>query len=168
MDPSAAVAEPIKFLGETIGFWVQTGAFFLSAIGAIAVIYYNGKQARISALVNIITQQQANQDLIAANKLVNQLHDQGVAWSQHMGEDCAERTAILRVLNNAEFIAVGVRLRAFDEDVYKEMHCSTVVRLWTSSCGFIYELRNKTGKSTLFQDFERLATRWQRNPIKHL
>lgn len=82
--------------------------------------------------------------------------------------DCPERVAILKVLNNAEFLAVGVRLKAFDGDVYKEMHCSTVIRLWDSSCGFIYELRNKTGTRTLFHDFERLAENWKTSPIKQL
>lgn len=168
VDPATVAGEPLKFLGETIGFWVQTGAFFLSAIGAIAVIYYNGRQARVSALVGLLTQQQSNQDLIAASKMVNELHDTGVVWAQHMGVECEERAAILKVINNAEFIAVGVRLKAFDEQVYKEIHCSTVIRLWNSSCGFIHELRNRTGKHTLFQDFERLATRWKKDPIKPL
>lgn len=168
VDPAIAAATPIKFFGESIGFWIQTGAFFLSAIGAIAVIYYNGKQARVSALVNLLTMQQSNTDLLNANKLVNRLHDQGVAWSQHMAVDCPERVAILKVLNNAEFIAVGVRLKAFDESVYKQMHCSTVLRLWASSSGFIHELRTKTGKKTLFQDFERLARRWDADPIQPL
>lgn len=168
MESAAAAAEPLLFLGESIGFWIQTGAFFLSAIGAIAVIYYNGRQARVSALVAILTHQQSNEDLLAANKLVNSLHDSGVVWAQHMGADCDERAAILKVLNNAEFISVGVRLKAFDEKVYKELHCSTVLRLWNSSSGFIHELRNRTGKTTLFQDFERLATRWKNSPIKHV
>lgn len=168
MEPAVIAAEPFKFLGESIGFWIQTGAFFLSAIGAIAVIYYNGKQARVSALVAILTQQQSNQELLLANKLVNELHESGGVWAQHMGKTSPERAAILKVLNNAEFIAVGVRMKAFDEGVYKEIHCSTVLRLWSSSCGFIHELRNRTGKTTLFQDFERLATRWAKSPIKKI
>jgi hypothetical protein len=58
----------VFWLGETIGFWIQTGAFFLSAVGAIAVIYYNGKQARVSALINLlVTKKASNRPLLKAS-----------------------------------------------------------------------------------------------------
>ncbi len=54
------IAKAIGWLGETWGFWIQTGAFFLTAIGAIAVIYYNGKQARLRALIDLVVHQKTH------------------------------------------------------------------------------------------------------------
>lgn len=44
--------------GETLGFWVQTGAIVLSAIGAIAVIWHNGKTAKRRATIDLIIAEQ--------------------------------------------------------------------------------------------------------------
>lgn len=162
------IAQSIGWLGETWGFWLQTGALFISALSAVAIIYYNGKQARLNALINLIVQQKTDNDLIEATRQTNALHAKGEPWTRHLSPDCDERKHILMVLNNQEFIAVGVRLRAFDERTYKQMQCTNVLRLWEASEGFIVEIRKERKKDTLFQDFERLAKRWKKNPIKRI
>jgi hypothetical protein len=160
------IAKTVGWLGESLGFWLQTGAFFISALGAIGVIYFNGKQARVRALIDILLHQKSDTALIEATRKVLLLKSNGGTLSSHAVSDTEERRTILRVLNNQEFLAVGIRLRAFDETVYKEMQCTNVLRLWSSSKGFIHELREDDKKKTLFQDFERLATRWEKDPIK--
>ena len=164
--PEAAKA--VGWLGETWGFWIQTGAFFVSALGAIAVIYYNGRQARVSALINLLLHQKSDVELIEATRRVYALKTKGDTLSKHVSADSSERKDILKVLNNQEFIAVGVRLNAFDEDVYKQSQCTNVLRLWEVASGFIHELRSADGKATIFQDFERLAKRWGEKPIEKL
>lgn len=168
MEDCQQVAKSIGWLGESWGFWIQTGAFFLSAIGAIAVIYYNGKQARLRALIDLIVHQKADKELVEATRRVNALHKKGEPWTKHLDPECQERKDILLVLNNQEFIAVGVRLRSFDEVTYKQMQCTNVLRLWEASKGFIVEMRTEAKKDTIFQDFERLALRWKKLPIKQL
>lgn len=140
----------------------------MSAVGAIAVIYYNGKQARLRALIDLIVHQKTDHDLSEATRLVNSLHKNGQPWTAHLDPDCAERKAILKILNNQEFIAVGIRMKAFDESVYKETQCTNVLRLWDASKGFIEEIRRERSKDTLFQDFEKLALRWKKKPIKQI
>ena len=140
----------------------------MSALAAVAVIYYNGKQARVRALIDLIVQQKMDVGLIDATRRVYALRDGGGPLSAHAGKDCQERKEKLRVLNNQEFIAVGVRLKAFDEEVYKEMQCTNVLRLWDVSRGFIHEIRRADGKETIFQDFEKLACKWQSNPIRKI
>lgn len=162
------IVKTIGWLGESWGFWIQTGAFFLSALGAIAVIYYNGKQARLRALIDLIVHQKTDVDLLAATRLVNSLHKEGKPWTQHLSPECDERKAILKILNNQEFIAVGIRMKAFDESVYKQMQCTNLLRLWDASKGFIEEIRRERSKDTLFQDFELLALRWKKSPIKEI
>lgn len=162
------VVKTIGWLGETWGFWIQTGAFLLSAAAAIAVIYYNGKQARLRALIDLIVHQKTDQELAEAARLVNALHGSGQPWTAHLDPHCDERKAILRLLNNQEFIAVGVRMKAFDEEAYKQMQYTNVLRLWDASKGFIEEIRRERKKDTLFQDFECLALRWKKKPIKEI
>lgn len=164
MNPAAQDAA--QFLGESIGFWIQTGAVFLSAVAAIYIIYHNGKLAKRRALIDLIIQQKSDEKLIEATREVYALSKAGNHISQLVDSD--KEPTILRVLNNQEFIAVGIRTGAFDEGVYKEIQCSNVLKLWTATSGFIQEVRKIDGKNTLFQDFELLAKRWEKNPIKKL
>lgn len=162
------IVKTVGWLGESWGFWIQTGAFFLSAIGAIAVIYYNGKQARLRALIDLIVHQKTDKELVEATRRVNALHGGGQPWTNHLTPACQERKDILLILNNQEFIAVGVRLGAFDENTYKQMQCTNVLKLWEASKGFLEEIRREHSKDTLFQDFEKLALRWKKKPIKQI
>lgn len=164
MNPAAQDAA--QFLGESIGFWIQTGAVFLSAVAAVYIIYHNGKLAKRRALIDLIIQQKSDEKLIEATREIYTLSKAGNHLSQLVDSD--KEPTILRVLNNQEFIAVGIRKGAFDETVYKEIQCSNVLKLWTATSGFIQEVRKIDGKNTLFQDFENLAKRWEKNPIKKL
>lgn len=166
MDPSQA-AKTVGWLGETWGFWIQTGALFLSVLAAVAVIYYNGKQGRTKALIDLLIDQKTDEKLMAATEVVFGMQRRGEQLSLHLGNgETHEFKCILAVLNSYEFIAVGIRLGAFNENVYKEMQCSNLLKLWDAVNGFVAELRRKVGKDTLFQDFERLAIRWKNKPIQ--
>lgn len=165
-DPAAA--KIVWWLGETIGFWIQTGAFFLSAIAAVFVIYHNGKLAKKRALIDLIINQKSDAGLTNATRRVYELQDSGNHLSSLVGTDSEDRRIILQVLNNQEFIAVGIRLGAFDEAVYKQLQYNNVVKLWNATSGFIHELRKIDDRTTLFQDFETLSKRWLKDPIKKL
>jgi hypothetical protein len=159
-------AKAVGWLGESWGFWIQTGAFFLSAASAVAVIYYNGKQARTRALIDLLLHQKSDVQLIAATQAVYAMQKAGEQLSLYVGDSDGEKfKQILMVLNNREFIAVGIREGAFNESVYKELQCSNVLKLWGALHGFVAEVRKKEGKDTLFQDLERLAIRWKDKPI---
>jgi len=150
------------------GFWIQTGAFFISALAAVGVIWHNGAIARKRAIIDLILQQKADTGLVADIQSVYKWAEEGNHLSSLVGSDSEQRRTILHVLNSQEFIAVGIRLGAFDEDVYKQMQCSNVLKLWTATSGFIHEIRKIDQKNTLFQDFECLAKRWEQKPIKKI
>jgi hypothetical protein len=162
------IAKTVGWLGETWGFWIQTGAFLISAVAGVAVIYYNGKQGRSKALIDLIVEQKTNKDLIDATKLVYKLGREGNHFSEYAPESKSgvERDAILMVLNNQEFIAVGIRTGAFDEEIYKQIQCSNLLKVWRLSAGFVAELRKISGNDTIFQDVETLADRWKKDPIR--
>lgn len=163
-----ASTDAAVWLGESVGFWVQTGALFLSTLAAVYVINHNGRLAKKRALIDLIIQQKSDTVLTEAIQRVYHLHECGNHLSSLVGSDTEDRRTLLKVLNNQEFIAVGIRMSAFDEKVYKQMQCSNVLKLWAATSGFIHEIRKIDGKSTLFQDFENLAKKWERTPLKRI
>ena len=106
---------------------IQTAAIVISAIAAVGMIYHNGKLARKQALINLIIQQRSDQALTEAFSTVYELADGTINLLSHYapsappeGEKDPElyrkrRSAILKVLNTQEFVAVGIRMGAFDE-----------------------------------------------------
>jgi hypothetical protein len=80
--------------------------------------------------------------------------------------DCEEYKAIMRTLNAYEFVASGIRERAFSEAVYKRLRCSTLIKDWEAFQGFVIEFRKQKSKRTFFQDFEWLYKRWSQQPLK--
>lgn len=159
-------SDAIGWLGETWGFWVQTGALVLSALAAVAVIYFNGRQARKRATIDLMLHQKNNQQLLADTRKVWELAEQNGTFAalakDTKSEECSH---ILRVLNGYEFVALGIRKRAFDENIYKMSQFSNVMKVWKASDGFIREIRSREDKPTLFQELEWLILRWEKNPI---
>ena len=151
---------------------IQTLAIIISAVAAIVLIWHNGKVAKSRAMIDLITAQKTDKDLVSASNLVYRLarEEPGSLGSYVKDSEDEEvrkiRSAILLVLNNQEFIAVGIRLKAFDENVYKQLQYSNVITIWQATSSFIYAARKLHNKPTIFQDFEKLATRWNKKPIK--
>jgi len=165
MDPQQIV-KTIGWLGETWGFWIQTGAFVLSAAAAVAVIYFNGRQARKRATIDLMLHQRNNQQLLQDTKVVWALADKAKTFASLAANPNSEEcTCIFRVLNGYEFVALGIRKRAFDENIYKMSQFSNVMKVWKASDGFIREVRSAENKPTLFQEIEWLVARWERDPI---
>jgi hypothetical protein len=164
----ANVAEPVKWLGETVGFWVQTGIFLVSAIGGIWIIRARGSQEKRRATVDLVLQQKRDTELSEARHLVTKMHIDGEPnLAKHIGNpDSPEFKAILLVLNTHEFVASGIRSNALDEHVYKRLRFSTLRKDWDGLCGFILEFRRVRASKTLYQDFQWLNDRWENCPLK--
>ena len=50
------------------------------------------------------------------------------------------------ILNAREFAATGIKKGAFDEDIYKHMVCSMVIKDWDLLESYIIELRGNAGR----------------------
>lgn len=158
------------FLQQPIGFWIQTGAFVASALAALWLIRSNHGLERRRATIDLILRQKADQRLLRDTRKLWDLSDESSASiaalvADTSQEDCRQ---VLRVLSSHEFVALGIRKKAFDERIYQMSQHSNVMKVWSSAQGFIYDLRNKEQKQTLFQEFEWLARRWEKKPIKRL
>jgi hypothetical protein len=166
-DPTI-VAEPLKWLGESVGFWIQTVILGVSAGGGILIIRSRGRQEARRATVDLIVQQNSDPDLNKAKCAIRAMHENHETnFAKHLqNHDSDEFKAILLVLNTYEFIGSGIRTHAFDEGVHKRLRCSSVIKDWEALDGFVADFRIQKQKQTLFQDFEWLYERWKKNPLK--
>lgn len=107
-------------------------------------------------------------ELKLAKRHIRELHEQGTTNFAKFLEDrkSVDYQQILRVLNQYEFIACGIHEGALDEKIYKHMQYSLFMRDWRALCGFITELRRIKQQETIFQEFEWLAKRWEREPLR--
>lgn len=157
-----------RWLGETGGFWIQTFALIISAVAALWLIYSSASGERQRATIDLVVQQRRDQELEAAKLLIRNLHENNTTNFAKFLEDRAscEFTAILKVLNNYEFIAAAIRHGALDEKLFKRMQYTVVLKAWGALCPFVFELRKQDRHTTLFQEFQRMAERWKENPLK--
>lgn len=167
MNDPTIVAEPARWLGETIGFWIQTVILAISAGAGILIIKSRGKQEARRATVDFIVEQRRDAELTNAKTAIRGMHENHEAnFARHLQDPTSdEYKAILIVLNNYEFAASGIRTHAFDDDVYKRLRFSTVIRDWEALKGFVADFRNQKSKNTLFQDFEWLYEQWRKKPL---
>lgn len=178
MDP-VAVEQPLLYLGETVGFWVQTAVILLGAGAAVVTIIINGRLSRQSishneklsqqrATIDLLLTQRTDQNLIESKKAVGAIHNNGGDFTSLATRDKAQdetRSHILSIINNYEFITLGIREGALDESIYKRAVYSQVMRDWRAMKAFIMELRRQNQIDTLFQEFELLAKRWDQQKL---
>lgn len=163
--------ETAKILGESYGFWVQTGAVILSAIMAVFAILHNGIMARKRTTIDVLLQENQDQQLIDAKFTVfNLANDPKNSFVQIYFKEKEEQTdtykKITMLLNRYGFIAQSIRNKAFEEKIYKQMQYTNITRMWERVCPLIYEIRQQQNSQTFYQEFEWLAKRWMRKPLR--
>ena len=163
-----SVPESSRWLGETVGFWIQTLILAVSAGAALWIIKANTKQERRRATVDLVMDQKRDVALRAARSIVTKMHEQQESNLAKYLEDTESEQykAILLVLNMHEFVASGIREGAFDEYIYKRLRYATLIKDWEILCAFVMEFRRAHSISSLFQEFQWLSDRWRKDPLK--
>ncbi|MGB6599380.1 MAG: DUF4760 domain-containing protein [Candidatus Acidiferrum sp.] len=158
----------MKWLGETIGFWIQNLILTISAVAGIWVIKSSKTQEKRRATIDVIMYQKSDAALQAARKVVLKLHESGECnFAKYLENTASEEyKSILLVLNGYEFIASGIREGAFDKKTYKRLRYSTVLRDWGNLCAFVLAFRRSKKIDELFQEFEWLNEEWKDSPLK--
>ena len=159
------------FLGETIGFWIQTSILCLSVIVAVVVIWHNGRIARRRATVDMIINEQRDTEYNKHFRRIMQLLTNGkrlIDLAEPQEDEKEDLAAVRFILNRLEFIAQGIRQGAFEEQIYKDLTYSDVMWLWKEVRPLVEEIRRKRNVQTYYQELEWLAIRWKENPIKKL
>jgi len=174
MEPQAveAINKAVWWLGETKGFWVQTGALSLSAMGALWIVLSRARSERRRATVDLVLHQLSDADFQEAMKIFWKIYKDGNLGRFVSQTDAPEYIAIIKILNAYEFTAGGIREKAYDERIYKRMRCSTTIKIWDSLSGFVQDFRNLKQKEpgvdtrTFYQDLEWIAGKWKKSPLK--
>jgi hypothetical protein len=125
---SSPAPQDLWWLGETKGFWVQTGAFLVSAVAAAITIFYNAQQVRLlrkqnvsseqaarsRATVDVVLHQKADAELQSARKKFAELHDAGQGFTKYacgkLTDHPEEDRAILDVLTDTSLWRRGFAL----------------------------------------------------------
>ncbi len=131
--------ETVKFLGESYGFWVQTGAVLLSAIMAVLAILHNGRMARKRTTIDVLLQENQDKELIAAKFTVfNLARDANNSFVDIYFKEKEKQSdtykQITMLLNRYEFIAQSIHNKAFEEKIYKQMQYTNITRMWDRLC----------------------------------
>src|ERR1022692_3039309 len=98
------------WLGETKGFWVQTGALLISAVAGVLIIRSRSKTERRRATVDLVLHQKNDSELMKAKMHLFRLHDAGTKnFAIYLGQkDSEEYKAIIKVLNTHELVCCGI------------------------------------------------------------
>lgn len=126
------------------------------------------EQARKRAIIDLLIAQKSDPNYINDSKIVRALKSDSTSClaNEINSTNSAKKDVILSVRNQLEFIAVGSHVGVFDEELYKQLCCHSVLKTWEAATGFVCELRKQTHIKTLYQDLEFLAKRWEHDPIK--
>lgn len=139
----------------------------LSAISALYIYWSNSRSQRRFALLTVLVKKQDDGVIADIGKRVRKLYSEnGNSLKTFVDRDDDDRKAILTLANHYELMAIAVHKGAFDEETYKSMEYTTVIRNWNILKDFIEESRTQHGNQTWFQDFEKLAKRWKDKPLK--
>ena len=151
-------------IAQHYGPWVTAGAILISAGIAIWVMIYNAKIARRRATIDLVLHMRQNTPYLDARKKLVKLQDEGQQLAKYADKDLAESEqslCIIELLNFSEFVAVGIREKAFDEKVYKRLSRSRYIKDWETLHGYVTELRRARNLSVLFNEFQSLAEQWK-------
>lgn len=160
------------FLGETIGFWIQTSAIVLSALFAGQQLRSlrkqntnNDLQWKQRATIDAVMSDRKDVGLIQSRRLFAKMKSEDENFdalgSNPLLDNEDKNHAILDILNNYEFMAAGIQEGAFDEEIYKRMKRSLIVKDWETLEIYIKALRKREKRPKLFCEFEWLAKKWK-------
>lgn len=171
---------------QAYGFWVQTGAIIISIVvtgyfakeaikkngsSAKETLNHNHEMIRKRATIDILIQENQDDELVQAKKIVTKLPENASFLkclepsSRGKKKTEAEKESIRILLNRYEFIALGIRNGAFEEEIYKRLKYSDIMDTWKKAKPMIMELRRLKGRDTYYQELEWLADRWERSPL---
>ena len=155
----------IWFLGETKGFWVNTGALVISILVASAAIWVASKRERKRSTLEFLNSRHRDTALLEAIRFVRHGQVGQKGWLFLLQPDNSDAEKVKMALNYHEFVAQSIMQKALDEAMYKQMQYTNLMNFWKASEPAIRYLRAQTNTPTLYQDMEWLVRRWQDHPI---
>lgn len=154
--------------GESAGFWFQTSVFILSAVIAVWTLTKNERQARRRATIDLVLHEMRDDVFRGYREKFAVMRDSGEnftllaskKFNEMEDDEKGKREAIIALLSHYEFIATGVFEGALDENIYKRMKCSLIVKDWETLKVYVTALRASESRPKLFVELEALAYKW--------
>lgn len=147
---------------------VQTVAIAASAVAAFFMVKSSTESSKKRATVQALLQLRLDNDYIqqrdAFKKLIKD-EDSLAKFASSEHRDSDSTMLIYRILNYHEYMATGTLEGAFDEEIYKRMSYSQVVRDWERLQAFVTEMRRQEKNTTFYQEFQTLATTWKASQL---
>lgn len=147
----------------------------LGLIVAIVTIIFNVKTAKKVHTSVFLAESRFDNDYKKGLTTLKHVHESGgrfralIIPAQGTGlsdeeKECAKE--IIYCLNFYERMAVSIKNKIFDEQMVKEVFFNSVVNNFKRSEPLIKAIREKESKLTYFQEYQWLAERWIKKPLK--
>ncbi len=139
----------------------------MGVMAAICALMVNQNIARKRATIDFVLHDLNSEKMDDAKLVMTLDKDALLDLSKKSSFESENRKRALRLLNQYEFMAVGIKEGAFDKNLMNRMKHSTVTRTFDKFEPFINSLRQESEMSkTVFQDFEWLATSFKKMGLK--
>ncbi|WPP00558.1 DUF4760 domain-containing protein [Pseudomonas sp. HR96] len=151
--------------GSIVGSdWFRSLSFLLGVTVAVISVLTVKATAKRKQSADLLFASRADKELMAGMRCLAAIHERAdsnvraYARKDQVGTD--EAKSIRYVLNHWEYVSVGVQAGIYDEKMLWNASYNTLVGLHRNARPFIDALREASGRSTLFQEVQWLAERW--------
>lgn len=154
---------------------ISAVAVLVGVVIAGVAIAYNIATSKKSQTSVFFTESRHDEQYLAGQHVLSKVHNSGKSFRSYIypeADDLTEaekdeRLKIQYCLNFYERLAVSIKNHSYHEQMIKEVFYSSIVCNFDYSEPFIKALREKKNRSSYYQEFEWLAKRWKKKPLKN-
>jgi len=138
----------------------------IAGTAIFAWLYHRDISAKRATLEFTANTELGNLAWLQGRKLFGELTGK---WTHSLDKNLDRNTDIdssilILYLNHCELVAVAIQEKAMHEEMYKLCGRTAYVQTWVLARDYIKERRNAPGRKTLYENFQRLAERWEQEP----
>lgn len=150
----------------------------ITAVITIATILVSKKTSKQRATLDLILSDYQDLKLLEADESINKfirgsaIDDSGrviTLYELFQNKDRTynkERAHLLTVVNRYEFYASAINTGVLDEQFFKRLNYTNVIKLWNAVSPMVMKIREDERRDTIFKELELLALRWKTAPLK--
>lgn len=154
---------------------ISNAIVFLGVVVAIFTIWYNVRTAKKTQTSIFLFESRTDKEYIESLHVLRKAHESGKSLRSYVfpcegtkitDEEQEEKRKFQYILNFYERVAVGIQQGIYNEDMIKKTSYTTVIDTWNHAEPLIKAIREKINSETTYQEFEWLANRWKRSPLR--
>ncbi|HIF6607553.1 DUF4760 domain-containing protein [Serratia sp. TKO39] len=144
-------------------------------IVAIGTIFYNIRTAKRTQTAIFLFESRTDKEYIESLHVLRGVHESGKSFRSYVfpcqgreitDAEILEKRKFQYILNFYERVAVSIQQGIYDEKMIKKTSYTTVIDTWNHAEPLIKAIREKISSNTTYQEFEWLAERWKKKPLK--